>query len=57
MSQPPPLPQAIGQVSIECEVTKDDLVAFNQYHNLLSVGVSICGRCSDSPRSGCSCLL
>ena len=33
MSQPPPLPQAIGQVSIECEVTKDDLVAFNQYHN------------------------
>ncbi|MEN9572552.1 MAG: hypothetical protein RL514_407 [Verrucomicrobiota bacterium] len=33
MSLPPPLPQAGGQLTIECEVTKDDVVEFNQYHN------------------------
>ncbi len=33
MSQPPPLPDAGGQLTIECEVTKDDIIAFNQYHN------------------------
>ena len=36
MNQPPPLPKADGQLTVECEVTKDDLIAFNQYHNLHS---------------------